>query len=169
LSAVEQTELRSLVDRIQEKVNETGVLSFSAVCDSTLMWSHYADNHRGLCLKFSLERWRDMSMALYPVRYSVKRLSLQLDAQSFKEGQLIRAVALTKDQGWQYEREWRVVGMAPGEFPFPSDALVGIIFGCMTSDADKTRVRRAVPRRTRVAFYQAKPKEGEFGLDVLPC
>lgn len=169
LDEAEQTEFRSLIERIQQKVNETGVLSFSAICDSTLMWSHYADNHRGICLKFSLEKWRDMSMALYPVEYPVKRLSLQLDRQSYEQGQLVRAVTLTKDQGWQYEQEWRVLGMAPGEFSFPSDALVGIIFGCMTSDADKARVRRVVARRTHVVLYQAKMKDGAFGLDILPC
>ena len=169
LDSEEQTEFRNLIDRIQQKVNETGVLSFSAICDSILMWSHYADNHRGVCLKFSLERWRDMSMALYPVGYSVERLSLQLDRQSYEQGQLIRAVTLTKDQCWQYEQEWRVLGKTPGEFPFPLDALVGIIFGCMASEADKARVRRAVARRTHVVLYQAKMKEGEFGLDILPC
>ncbi len=169
LSPAEQSEFNALVESIQRKANETGVLSFSAICNSTLMWSHYADNHRGICLKFSLEKWRDMSMALYPVAYPIKRLSLQLDAQSFGQGQLVQAVVLTKDQGWQYEQEWRVLGKAPGEFPFPADALVGIIFGCMTPDADKARVRRAIAGRTHVAFYQAKMKEAEFGLDVVPC
>jgi len=169
LSPAEQSEFKVLVESIQRKVNETGVLSFSARCDRILMWSHYADNHKGVCLKFSLEKWRDMSMALYPVAYRVKRLSLQLDAQSFGQGQLVQAVALTKDRGWKYEQEWRALGQARGEFPFPVDALVGIIFGCMTPDADKARVRRATAGRTHVKFYQARMKEAEFGLDVVPC
>ena len=168
LNPAELIEFTSLVKRIQQKVNETGVLSFSAARDSTLMWSHYADNHRGVCLEFSLEKWQDMSRNLYPVAYQVKRPPLQIDEQSFEQGQLVQAVALTKDQGWEYEREWRVLGRAPGDFPFPSDALVGIIFGCMTSDADKARVTRAVTHRMHVAFYQAKMKEGQFGLDILP-
>jgi hypothetical protein len=169
LSPAEQAELKAFEERIQQKVNEGGVLSFSAVCDSTLMWSHYADNHKGVCLKFSLEKWPEMRMALYPVAYSVKRLLINLDAQSFKQGQLVQTVALTKDQGWCYEQEWRVLGKAPGDFLFPLGALVGIVFGCRTSESEKARLTRAVTDRTHVALYQAAMKKEEFGLDILPC
>lgn len=169
LNPAEQREFRAIEAGIQQRVDETGVLSFSAVCDSTLMWSHYADNHRGVCLIFSLEKWPVMQAALYPVEYPVARLSPQFDRRSFDDGQLFRAAALTKDRGWKYEQEWRVSGKAPGEFPFPPDALAGIIFGCMTTDADKARITHAVAGRTHIALLQAKMKKREFGLDILPC
>jgi hypothetical protein len=169
LSAAEYVEFKAFVERIRHKVNEAGVLSFSAINDNTLMWSHYADHHRGVCLGFSLEKWPEMKLALYPVTYSVQRLPLKFDEQSFRDGRLIQAIAYTKDQSWCYEQEWRVSGKAPGEFSFPSDALVGIVFGCMTSDADKARVRRAVVGRSHVVLYQARMKEKDFGLDILPC
>lgn len=169
LNPAQQREFSAMKAGIQQRVNEAGVLSFSAVCDSTLMWSHYADNHRGVCLKFALEKWPVMQTALYPVEYPVARLSPQFDRRSFDEGQLFRAVVLTKDRAWKYEQEWRVLGKAPGEFPFPPDALLGIIFGCMTTEADKVRIRHAVADRTHAALRQARMRKREFGLDILPC
>ena len=32
------------------------ICSFASVCDHPLLWSHYADAHRGICLVFSAER-----------------------------------------------------------------------------------------------------------------
>jgi hypothetical protein len=33
-------------------VDRAGVACFSALPDDLLMWAHYADKHRGVCLKF---------------------------------------------------------------------------------------------------------------------
>jgi hypothetical protein len=37
---------------LDEAVNSAGVLSLSAKPDHILMWSHYADSHQGICLRF---------------------------------------------------------------------------------------------------------------------
>jgi hypothetical protein len=37
---------------IRNKMNRTGIYSLSKVNDEILMWSHYADNHRGFCIGF---------------------------------------------------------------------------------------------------------------------
>ena len=56
-SKFEQQLLKSTLDRIKEYVNlylpiEQYFISFSKSKDNTLMWSHYANNHRGFCLIF---------------------------------------------------------------------------------------------------------------------
>ena len=37
---------------IKELLQETGVLCLSEVPDNMLMWSHYADHHRGFCVEY---------------------------------------------------------------------------------------------------------------------
>lgn len=40
------------VDDSSEKREDGGFISFSSRSDSSLMWAHYADSHRGVCLQF---------------------------------------------------------------------------------------------------------------------
>ena len=46
---VKSDEIRALVENI-------GVCSFSLTLENTLMWSHYADNHRGVCLTYGFPK-----------------------------------------------------------------------------------------------------------------
>lgn len=38
--------------KIKERLEKVGIYSLSKVNDEILMWSHYADNHRGFCIGF---------------------------------------------------------------------------------------------------------------------
>ena len=41
---------------IQRRILTLGVCSFSGNLENTLMWSHYADEHRGICLTYSFPK-----------------------------------------------------------------------------------------------------------------
>ena len=43
---------RRIEELLEDELGGKGVLSLSAVWDSPLMWSHYADQHRGLCIEY---------------------------------------------------------------------------------------------------------------------
>jgi len=162
----EETEFnRILSDEIEQKLNATGVLSLSAVCDNTLMWSHYGDGHRGICLKFRLDEWPALKINIQEVKYPPDRLLLQLDFKTLHEGKAVEAIVLTKDRLWSYECEWRSLARTSGTIQFPEAALVGIIFGCQISTTHADWLRSIVPR-THIKFYQAMKKATEFGLDI---
>jgi len=85
-----------------------GLLCFSADWTSPLLWSNYADSHRGICLGFDVRR-----SFVEQVKYRDKRIRAELDdedpdpyALSPKEQDLLR---LTKCHEWKYEQEWRRV------------------------------------------------------------
>lgn len=76
-----------------------GLLCFCAGWHNPLLWSHYADRHRGICLGFDVaDDFADS------VRYVKSRtpLSLPLSRESMKQ------LLFTKFSGWSYEEEWRV-------------------------------------------------------------
>lgn len=52
-----------------EKVRTMGVICFTKLPNNILMWSHYADRHRGLCLGFSIDKPLG-ELGIYPVEYS---------------------------------------------------------------------------------------------------
>ena len=54
--------------------SETGLLCFSGNWTSPLLWGHYADSHKGICIGFDLSKDR-----AHKVHYMNKRLEAKLD------------------------------------------------------------------------------------------
>jgi len=83
-----------------------GVLCFSRTWHNPLLWSHYADKHRGMCLGFDVA---DVNIA--HVRYDPKRLvdvvPKLLGGGPDSETLMTRLLA-TKFRDWKYEDEVRV-------------------------------------------------------------
>jgi hypothetical protein len=167
LSADEQREFGEIFSsEIKAKLKTTGVLSLCAINDNVLMWSHYADSHKGVCLKFCLEKWPDLKTNILPVCYPKERLLLQLDSETLKTEQAVEALVLTKDPSWAYECEWRSLARSPGKNSFPEVALVGIILGCQISPGNEKWLRSILPSSGRIKLYRAEKKTKEFGLDI---
>ncbi|HEY1928277.1 MAG TPA: DUF2971 domain-containing protein [Caulobacteraceae bacterium] len=58
-------------DELDDEFGQSGVLSLSATWSSGLMWSHYADEHRGICIEYDT---RDQDHPhLAPVSYRAPR------------------------------------------------------------------------------------------------
>src|SRR5208282_855772 len=65
---------------LQEIRKMAKLCSFSAVNNSLLMWSHYADHHKGFCLEYDLEALKPdhpFRHNLYPVVYSEQLYDLR--------------------------------------------------------------------------------------------
>ena len=121
------------------------ICSFSEVADSLLMWSHYADHHRGFCIEYDLESLGNSShffrTNLYPVLYSADLYDLSPFVEGLAGGPETRGdfqpmrlllAMLTKFEGWRYENEWRLFQEEPGIVadgkkgaPIPSKILLG--------------------------------------------
>lgn len=55
---------------IKKHMNANGICCFSKLYDSILMWSHYADYHKGICLKFDMTKDPFFFLTPMPVIYS---------------------------------------------------------------------------------------------------
>lgn len=73
---------------------------FSEQPDEHLLWSHYGDNHKGICLAFEVA---DLVNELHPCAYQ----SAMPRAAAWRTANM--ALALIKGTAWSYEKEWRVV------------------------------------------------------------
>lgn len=172
LSSAEYQQLREVFEKTQENINKSGVLALGANRVSTLMWSHYAQDHCGVALEFDTAKWIAempyMNGQFHPVTYSEVRIKWELTRADFDQAQFFNATILTKDICWKSEEEWRIITKTPGPLKFPVSALTGIIFGCLASDTTKARLRNICSRFSSVTLYQAKMKTQEFGLDFVP-
>ena len=139
---------------------------FSRVRDDILMWAHYADKHRGLCFEFDGSSNCLFFGEAQPVDYE-DYTPIPLDED--KNRQMTRNI-LTKSKHWFYEREYRIFrpGKADSKLDYPIELLTGIIFGCMMPDNIRESVKQWVKGgKCRVAFFEARPKLAEFGLDIV--
>jgi hypothetical protein len=84
--------------------------SFSEVNDSILMWSHYAENHKGVCIEYGFKNAPDLSIEnhLYPVRYEQRMVKIDLHDE-FDNIYTPLIAAIVKSDSWSYEKEWRIV------------------------------------------------------------
>lgn len=148
-----------------ENVSERiGVLCLSEVRDDILMWGHYADNHRGICLGF--ESSNAFFENAHPVTYSPERPII--NAFRDTRHQMLDAAIFTKAEHWRYEREWRQIRYQAGAglSVVPPEALAVVIFGCKaTAEVEalvKTWIRRS---RAKPRLLRAQPDPTKFSLN----
>ena len=87
------------------------VACFSECHDLLLMWSHYADSHKGICLKLKYDPKRLPPECFFDrVRYSTHYPTI--DVLRTEERSEVETFYLTKSVDWLYEKEWRLVAPA---------------------------------------------------------
>ena len=91
---------RRALQKTKADVSQTkGILCFSKTWRNPVLWSHYADKHRGLCLGFEVS-----DAILGKVEYVESRLHVP----SKIDEEFIERILFTKFKHWEYEQEYRV-------------------------------------------------------------
>lgn len=110
-SRVPQEQLDAAAHKQREtQFSQYGVLCMTEKPQSSCLWSHYADKHRGIALGFDFQQAGD---SLFKVNYSETRPALDISEET-KPGdlkamdQIIKCLT-TKSADWSYEQEYRVI------------------------------------------------------------
>ena len=95
--------------------NDSYCMSLSQNNNSTLMWSHYADCNRGICVEYNFEdiKTNKLYYALFPVCYTNKPIDVY-DYLNERKGDFsietgVMVSILNKASCWEYEAEWRLL------------------------------------------------------------
>ncbi|WP_458398213.1 DUF2971 domain-containing protein [Anaerotignum sp.] len=106
-------EIRSLRDTFESMKMTMGISCLSESENSLLMWAHYANNHRGICVEYELmEINKQLGFSPVPVIYSDERVALHsINQETVEEDTLnVFIKSLTsKSSEWSYEKEWRII------------------------------------------------------------
>jgi hypothetical protein len=148
---------------------EIGVACFTEESESILMWSHYADNHRGFCLEFDTSyhpfkpyKTETVIKVNYADSYpslSINDIPQKILSQSIS---LPKALLGTKSSHWCYENEWRIFSeIGNKEYPYEKLALTGVYFGCKMKDKDKVKIA-SILADSPTRIYQMKRSNSEF-------
>lgn len=133
---------------IETHLNKAGVFSFAGDPRDILMWSHYANSHHGVCLRFEVARDVETFLHALPVEYTDEYPVIELMSGE-DASNLINKVLLRKGRHWCYERERRfVLPEAAGSLMcYTPAALTHVIYGCNTTEAERSVVRAMLDRR----------------------
>jgi hypothetical protein len=84
-----------------------GMICFSKKWSNPVMWSHYAERHKGICLGFDVA-----DDYLFEVEYSANRLAkdiLDEDGNLLIDKEYNEKLLRTKYASWEYEKEVRMI------------------------------------------------------------
>lgn len=115
------------VSELDEFHSSLKVTCFTEDGNNSLMWSHYANNHNGVCLKFDLSKDSNLHNNILPVEYKDELVKVKQLADFSKS-------LLTKLKTWEVEKEWRILS-EKNRFGFKQEALVEIVFGLRVPDS----------------------------------
>lgn len=152
-----------------------GLYYVGSLCTSyknRLMWSHYADSHKGFCIEYDFSEVKGAGMLL-PVYYSNNRplFPMQIVSKSRDESmaELYRQVmmgVLTKDKVWEYENEWRIIvpatlGIESMEYKMPKISC--IYLGEAISIENREQILE-ISEKLKIPVKQMKVDIGKYDL-----
>lgn len=168
--------VRGALSTVRQWRETTKACPFSEVMDSIIMWSHYADNHRGFCLEYDFESLGEnhpLCKKLYPVVYSERIYDLTPWAETLVAGRRdnfnpeapVLAV-IHKFVGWKYEKEWRLLEVTKEikddhscQVPPPTKIFLGSMM-----DPCQHRELLAICEQKGTDVYQMRLVDDRFAL-----
>lgn len=133
-----QKEQLTKVKRIEDEISQYGVVCYSSDYINNLLWSHYADNHKGMCLVFNVPEKKVPNLRKVSYSKNFPLVGITEKPEIYKE---IIKVVTTKSIDWSYEKEYReILNMKNILNDYPGE-LTEIIFGCRTPFDDIQIVR----------------------------
>ena len=154
---------------LYQELGNRGVLSLAERWDCPLMWSHYADEHRGLCVEYDMTdtAFEDLRPVDYYKPRSVKISDLiawKLKRSASAQQAILETFFFAKAPQWRYEREWRDVNDRAGSSSAPA-RVSAIHFGLRCDTSVITAIVKLHARSERpIKFYAIYPLDDSFRL-----
>lgn len=168
---IEENESWLLLQAIERELHrwyERGVCCFSTSYSSPLLWSHYGDQHQGLCIGYTIDRnpVPQLQKVVYGGNRAITTSTLCeafLRESEAAAADIDRDVLLRKARGWKYESEWRLIG-EQGLHSSPL-LLTEVTFGLRSSRSVMHAVIKALEgRENEVKFYEMHEVRNSFAL-----
>lgn len=158
-------------DKVLSLDSTMGIYSLSKTPVDELLWSHYANSHKGFCIEYDLDILLNNGMEnlvlSFPVIYSKKPPSIGCwEIIRSDQNNTIKKFAFYKSKRWEYEQEHRLVTTKMGSNFYNCKALKSIYFGLRISDTHKSDIITLLKERG-VDFYQIKLEKNSYSLKAV--
>lgn len=160
-------------EHVESCLADSPILSLSEVFDSTTMWSHYADSHKGICIEYDTKnlfpqqgRHNTLHKVVYKKPKDIYFNSFDIHARCCanrndeKYQNIINEINSTKTEDWSYEKEWRSVNGHSGLSSHGEKAVTSIYFGLKCGLNEKVTIRNILHDKPMSFFQMARSKNG---------
>lgn len=171
---------KSLFNNLQNDIDAFGICSFSLELRETLMWAHYADDHKGVCLLYEFPKdylldERNKIIGVSKVNYMPDPLTrwfetiaplAPLKFDSFIS-ELAKQLVTAKAPAWMYEKEARIIRKDSGLLNVPKEFVKQICFGLQTDKDDIERITNIIRKYpNKVTMCKMTRSNSDFGLEI---
>ncbi len=143
-------------------INKSGITCFTECNKNLLMWSHYADSHKGVCLEFIPKgsffknfkkvRYLEEIPQINWIRFINSEFTIE-DVETFWTSKSIE---------WSYENEWRLFIKLGGRVrSYHSNSLQAIYFGYRTGESDIKMIKNL---KLGINLYKAELDDNQFKI-----
>jgi hypothetical protein len=189
LTLDQRIDIKQVAKSTNDQLKRAGVSCFSKNNNNILMWSHYADSHKGICVEFEQDAlFNDndkikLSDVEYNKSFPFAELQNSLGANEDDSGgnftpmdtviDVFRnAILTTKYKAWKDEEEVRAIYTgtddfkSDGGFIFSPSAIKNVFFGCKTSARDMATIKLLFTGKEfrSVRFFMMKKAADEYSL-----
>ena len=121
-------------DVLKKLKEKYAVLCLSNCNKNINMWSHYGDNHKGVCFEFESIESDDIFTHAREVKYDLEPPKINIVSEYIdteKRKKISEKIVYHKfSSAWDKESEWRIVCNQKGVQSFPFKSLKTIYLGC---------------------------------------
>ena len=196
LGVIEQPTISFLNDSLKSTLSQAieyassqlGILSLTENEADLLMWSHYADSHKGFLIEidtsnsyFDISDGKESLRRIRKVHYTKNRPPLDIRRTDVKWewDDFYTGMFFTKSMEWEYEREWRMaIARSDAGNPdglilreFPPEIITRIVVGCEAEEETVAALFGALrerPELDHVVIEKAHVHTEQFGVEYRP-
>lgn len=158
----------------QEYVNDflkgnIRISCFSSINDSVLMWAHYSNNHKGICVEYNFksEGFNDV----HEVKYIPDVYTLLLSDDDLKNPESLQKrgyeLIVNKYNIWSYEHEYRIFSDSVTE-NYCDNEISAIYFGIETSLDDVFKIMRLLKANDHIKYYKSDLEFDSYNMRFIP-
>lgn len=145
------------------------VTCFSEKNDSIIMWSYYADNHKGVCLEYTPSLLNDMEIYNSIQKVNYNRIQKNIVSNCI-DTDYVNMMYFNKASCWKHEKEWRIVLKENVErlyFPCLTGIYLGVNFRDEHNGDEKfIRIINAIQNsKNKIGLYEAVPDNNMYKLN----
>jgi hypothetical protein len=178
-------QLKKLLDETKSKLNSmldrNRILSLSSNPYELLMWSHYAEEHKGICIEYDRENCELLmdrnhcQKVIYPHFNGKTKINIfPLICAKNEEIELLETIIFArKASNWKYENEWRVVledsNKTNVQLLFDSVKIKSITFGLRTASHHKLAIFNMINKiyDNEILFYQTVKSNSDLAVEMV--
>jgi len=134
--------------------------------DNSVMWSMYADTHKGFCLGYDVDRLLDSEEFLFNVNkvdVDYEENVPVISISDIKTNTLLTKLFASKCKDWAYEREIRLIYETNGLKTYNPVALKSVYLGISMDEENKQKIIESLQGKD-VDVYQMEHTPSSYNL-----